>query len=151
MDLKEYDEFVKSTAIFPQESAALYPFLGLAGECGETIEKFLTAVRHGHISIEANAEVLFRVLDILDMVRAACGEAEKLKKDIRDNGLRISAKIRDTIFVDDVIFELSDILWYISTINQALGSTSESCMIKNVEKLKSRQKRNKICGDGDNR
>lgn len=39
MDFKEYQEFVKSMKVYPEQHAIVYPALGLAGEAGEIAEK----------------------------------------------------------------------------------------------------------------
>ena len=77
-----------------------------------------------------------------------CGEAgevaEKVKKYIRDNGdireLQVSVKK-----------ELGDVLWYIAALCDELGLTMEGIAEENIAKLQSRQERNVIHGDGDDR
>ena len=39
MTFSEYQEKARSTAIYPQDRAIVYPALGLAGEAGEVAEK----------------------------------------------------------------------------------------------------------------
>ena len=70
-----------------------------------------------------------------------CGEAaEKIKKHMRD-GRSLAG----------VGLELGDVLWYISALADDLGVTLEEIAQTNVNKLKSRMRRDKINGDGDNR
>lgn len=47
--------------------------------------------------------------------------------------------------------ELGDVVWYIAVMAHDLGFSFEEVMQLNVEKLKSRHKRNVIKGRGDNR
>lgn len=47
--------------------------------------------------------------------------------------------------------ELGDVVWYIAVMAHSLGLSFESVMQQNVEKLKSRQARGVITGQGDNR
>ena len=47
--------------------------------------------------------------------------------------------------------ELADVVWYVAVLAEGLGLSFDDVMAKNVEKLKSRQARNKIKGAGDNR
>lgn len=72
--------------------------------------------------------------------------ADKVKKVLRDNG---------GIFTDekkkDIIFELSDVLWYCAALANDLGYTLDDVAVMNIEKLKSRQERGVIGGSGDNR
>ena len=67
--------------------------------------------------------------------------AEKVKKYIRDG----------TACRDDLKKELGDVLWYLSAIASDLDLSLEDIAQTNVEKLKSRLKRDKIKGSGDNR
>lgn len=39
MDLREYQEFVKSVKVYPPQHSIVYPTLGLTGEAGEVSEK----------------------------------------------------------------------------------------------------------------
>lgn len=61
----------------------------------------------------------------------------------------------DGIISDDKLQELKkelgDVVWYIAVMAHSLGFTFEEVMQLNVDKLKSRQKRNVIKGRGDNR
>ena len=80
-----------------------------------------------------------------------CGEAgevaEKVKKSIRD-GLH---NWPDEQFKEDLTKELGDVLWYISALASDLDISLDDVAKKNVQKLASRKKRNKIGGSGDDR
>jgi len=39
VELDDYIEFVKSTKVYPEKNAIIYPTLGIAGESGEIAEK----------------------------------------------------------------------------------------------------------------
>ncbi len=72
--------------------------------------------------------------------------AEKTKKLIRDkNGI-----ITDE-FKDDIKKELGDVLWYIAAVASELDLAMSDIAQTNIDKLFSRQKRNKIQGSGDDR
>jgi NTP pyrophosphatase (non-canonical NTP hydrolase) len=80
-----------------------------------------------------------------------CGEVlDKFKKLYRDRGIR---KIEDV--PEDqaraISLELGDILWYISEVTERLGFRLQDVTDMNIDKLASRQARNKIGGEGDNR
>ncbi len=87
---------------------------------------------------------------LMDQVLGLVGEsgeiAEKFKKLIRD---------KEGVLSDDdkaeIIKELGDVLWYVSTIAHLLGSDLETVARKNNEKLLSRKQRDVIGGSGDNR
>ena len=68
--------------------------------------------------------------------------AEKYKKSMRDD-TEINTK--------DMAKELGDILYYITRLAEYNGHTLEQVAEMNIEKLRDRQKRNKIGGSGDNR
>lgn len=79
-----------------------------------------------------------------------CGEAgevaEKVKKVIRDNNGELTEEKRL-----EIAKEIGDVLWYAATLSHDLGYDLEDIAMMNINKLRSRQKRNKINGNGDNR
>lgn len=42
-------------------------------------------------------------------------------------------------------------MWYVANLSEEIGSSLEEVSIRNIEKLKSRQERNQLQGNGDNR
>ena len=71
---------------------------------------------------------------------------EKIKKLLRDANLEITDEFRETLKK-----ELGDVLWYLSELARQFGISLEDVAKTNIEKLKDRQKRNKLHGEGDNR
>lgn len=69
---------------------------------------------------------------------------EKLGKHIRDNIPREEVKIK-------LIDELGDVLWYINALAVEFGIDLDHVATRNIDKLKSRERRGKIHGSGDNR
>ena len=67
--------------------------------------------------------------------------AEKVKKHIRDGVLN----------VEDLKKELGDVLWYLAAIASDLGLNLDDVAESNLQKLRSRQARGVIGGNGDNR
>ena len=51
----------------------------------------------------------------------------------------------------EIVKELGDVLWYVNAVAHLLGSSLEEVARLNNEKLASRQARNQLHGDGDNR
>lgn len=80
-------------------------------------------------------------------INGEAGEvAEKTKKLIRDkNG------VVDQTYLDDITKELGDVLWYMSAMARELGISLSDVAYGNLDKLHSRERRNKIHGDGDDR
>ncbi len=72
--------------------------------------------------------------------------AEKIKKVLRDNEGVVSEEKKV-----EIEKELGDVLWYLSQITTELGLDLNNVAERNLEKLFSRQKRDKLSGDGDNR
>lgn len=50
-----------------------------------------------------------------------------------------------------LLHELGDVMWFVSATLDALDYTMTGCMMMNLEKLRDRELRNVIHGDGDNR
>lgn len=79
-----------------------------------------------------------------------CGEAgevaDKVKKVIRDNNQNF-----DTSRKIEIAYEIGDVLWYCATMAHDLGFTLEAVAQMNIDKLASRQRRNKLGGSGDHR
>lgn len=72
--------------------------------------------------------------------------AEKVKKVLRDNNGEFS-KEKCT----EIAKELGDCLWYVAVMADSIGYSLQEIAQMNIEKLRSRQQRNKIHGNGDNR
>ena len=87
---------------------------------------------------------------LMDQVLGLVGEsgevAEKFKKLIRDKNGTLNTEDKN-----EIIKELGDVLWYITTIAHLLNSDLETVAKNNNEKLLSRKERGQIGGDGDNR
>ena len=79
-----------------------------------------------------------------------CGESgevtEKIKKVFRDHGGKVSVKMRN-----DVSKELGDTLWYLANLCSELKLDLDDIAKVNLEKIKSRVKRNRVNGSGDDR
>ena len=71
---------------------------------------------------------------------------DKIKKVFRDKRGKLDKATRELL-----VSELGDILWYLAKMAGVLGSSLEEVATKNIDKLASRKKRNKIKGEGDTR
>lgn len=86
------------------------------------------------------------VYPALGLLGEAGEVAEKIKKIFRDDN-QILTEERKQLLKE----ELGDVLWYVSQLATELGLDLEAVVEFNLEKLKSRQERGKISGDGDRR
>lgn len=82
----------------------------------------------------------------LGMASEAGEVADKVKKIIRDNNGEISKEK-----ALEIAKEIGDVLWYCATMAKDLGFDLETIAQMNYDKLRSRQERGKIGGNGDNR
>lgn len=69
----------------------------------------------------------------------------KFKKVLRGD------KLFDDEFKQDMIKEIGDVLWYLSSLSDKAGVSLKVVANQNANKLLDRLERNKIKGDGDNR
>jgi len=90
------------------------------------------------------------IMGLSYVIMGLCGEAgetaEKVKKIIRDKNGEVSDQDRE-----DLMYEISDVLWYIGASCHELGYSMDEVAKANVEKLRSRKERGKLGGSGDSR
>lgn len=72
--------------------------------------------------------------------------ADKVKKVLRDNHGDFTEEKRK-----EIAKELGDVAWYLAVCANDIGYTLEEICQMNYDKLKSRQQRGVIHGNGDNR
>jgi NTP pyrophosphatase (non-canonical NTP hydrolase) len=94
----------------------------------------------------SNKEAVNYIYPALGLVGEAGEVAEKIKKLIRDKGGLVEEKDRELLKK-----ELGDVLWYIAALADVFQIELEDIAKTNIDKLKSRQERNKINGSGDER
>ena len=82
----------------------------------------------------------------LGLIGEAGEVSEKVKKGIRKNKFEYIYENKE-----EIAKELGDVLWYISALSYELGYDLEEIAKMNIAKLKDRDARNKIDGEGDNR
>ncbi len=71
---------------------------------------------------------------------------EKMKKIIRDDNYKISPEKKE-----ELKKEIGDVFWYLASISTELGLELEDVIQTNLNKLASRNEREKLHGSGDNR
>ena len=72
--------------------------------------------------------------------------AEKVKKVIRDKNCKYDENTKQ-----EIAKEIGDVMWYIASLCYELGYSMDEVAQMNLDKLTSRQQRNKLHGNGDNR
>lgn len=97
LDFDQYQDFAKSTAIYPSEYKLVYPALGLNGEAGEVAEKIKKYIRDGRLDAEEVIKELGDVLWYLSAVATDLGislseVAEKNYKKLKDRQERNAVK-----------------------------------------------------------
>ena len=86
------------------------------------------------------------VYPVLGLTGEAGEVADKVKKTIRDHEGVFSDETRR-----DIAREAGDVLWYLAALANELGISLDDIAKENIAKIKSRQSRGKIHGEGDNR
>ena len=121
MELNEYQEKAMSTCL-PSCNNFAYMSLGLVSEVGELAGKVAKAVRKEEIMLEQN-EIFY---DGSHPANAAGCELQKR-----------------------LIWEIGDVLWFVSGICEVLGLSLEDVADANLVKLAERKKNGTIIGNGD--
>lgn len=81
MDMNEYQEFTRTTAVYPKHSAVAYLGLGLAGEAGEVADKVKKVLR-GDFTFEASLSSI--VAELGDVLWYIARIADELDVDLAD-------------------------------------------------------------------
>jgi NTP pyrophosphatase (non-canonical NTP hydrolase) len=105
--------------------------------------KYQTESRKFAIYSKKDNDIIYPLLGLL----GEAGElTEKIKRLEKDN-----YNISDNTLRKNIIYELGDILWYLTQLSTELDVSLDEIALLNLEKLKSRQSRNVLMGKGDNR
>lgn len=142
MELNEYQEKAMTTCL-PSSNNFAYMYFNFLGEVGELMEK---------VGEDIKDEAYGNVAELLLMFSAL---AKKIRKEPESVEARIAKAAFNGIFSPDklegIAMEIGDCAWQMNGMMTVLGLKSEDVHQKNLTKLFSRQKRNVIDGNGDNR
>ena len=106
-------------------------------------QKAISTLLGDHAYGEVDAQLMAQVLGL----GGEAGEVqEKFKKIIRDKQGKLTEADKD-----EIIKELGDVLWYVTSVAHLVGSSLEEVARRNNEKLGSRKDRQQLSGSGDNR
>ena len=96
MTFDEYQEFARSTAMYPEDVKVVYPTLGLCGEAGEVAEKVKKNIRDGKsldgVGLELG-DVLWYISALADdlgvtLEEVAQANVDKLKSRMERNKIK---------------------------------------------------------------
>ncbi len=96
---------------------------------------------HGLKDIDATL-----VAQVFGLVEESSEVAGKFKKLIRDKQGRLDDESKK-----EILKELGDVLWYVTSVAHLLGADLATIAQNNLDKLSSRKERGVISGSGDNR
>lgn len=177
MDFKQYQKDSRLTAIYPGLNKSMeYPLLGLLGEGGELCEKIKKIIRDNN-NIMSQDRIDGIIGEAGDLLWYLFQIYSELKIDFQDNYAEYTVdknKLNSTLgilvaincCISDIaiyclssnktlISELTDkantLISLIKEICKMCNISIEDAMQKNIDKLKDRQERNVIKGEGDNR
>lgn len=158
MNLNQYREWTRTTAIYPQNNALHYLELGAKSEYGELCALYKRDVRD---NVPADPHSILKELgDLLWYIVRYADETNTLITDepLQFNKPRIHAfhmvgertfeLFNPQLLADDKIQNVIDWIRYFAA---TYGHTLSDVCAANVKKLESRKERNKLTGSGDNR
>ena len=106
------------------------------------LDEFQKAARRTAIYADRH-RVIYPALGLASEAGEVCG---KIKKVLRDRGGDLGqlpvAALKD---------ELGDVLWYVAVLAADLGLSLDEVAAHNLAKLTSRQQRDRLAGEGDDR
>ena len=106
-------------------------------------EKAIATLTANHAYGDITPQLLAQVLGLV----GESGEmAEKFKKLLRDKQGILNDEDKA-----EIVKELGDILWYVTSVSHLVGSSLEEVARVNNQKLASRKDRDQLSGSGDNR
>lgn len=146
MELTKYQEQAMKTCMESSNNVA-YMMLNLIGEVGEAAEKMASAMSDG---------VWHDIMERFVFEATFYGQVAKVVRKSPEHKEAIHARESfDIAFTDEQKAELSkelgDIMWQLNGLMTVLGLSAEDVAQQNLDKLASRQDRNVIDGNGDNR
>lgn len=166
MDLKTYQEEARVTATFDPQYKITYPALGLINEAGEFGEKYEDATHSAEDNISELGDVLWYFSAICDIAGfqvadffSSSGMQDFDSKEFMYAAAKVAGickkAVRDTDGIPNLPKLAIQLVVMASMMNDAaafgLDTTIEDVAEKNIAKLRDRQSRNVIKGEGDNR
>lgn len=169
MNLTEYQKAARYTAHYPESARVIYPALGLGGEAGEIAEKVSEGTGTRREIADECGDVLWYAATLASDLEIPLGTLPyKLyigfAKDIEEASLRLCAAtgrtiehvkkaLRKGVPYDRSLIasELGIVLNRIEAVADKAGYSLEQIAVANIAKLKDRDARNVLHGEGDRR
>lgn len=148
MEMNEYQKRAMTTCMESSNNVA-YMWLNLLGEVGELAEKMGDA-----ITAKSWKKMMARVAKELAPMGAIAKELRKEPDTMPAYECRSAferVKFVSADELDAIVKEMGDIMWQTAGLAKVLGVSLEAVAGENLDKLASRQERNQIDGDGDER
>lgn len=133
MELNDYQRRAMATCM-PSCQNFAYMMLNLVGEVGELASKVGKRIRLDEVRISENR--------LMQNRRPMTGDDEQTRRQIIDEEEQADKAL---------MLEAGDILWQLSGLCDVKGWTLEEVAAANLNKLRSRQLRGTIAGEGDYR
>lgn len=124
------------------------PKYGVTAICENPENRGMTLNEYQQIALETAVypKEYNIVYPALGMAGEAGEVADKVKKVIRDNNADFSP-----LKCEEIALEIGDVMWYCAVLADRIGYRLDTIARMNNRKLKSRQLRGKLGGNGDNR
>lgn len=148
MELNNYQEQAMTTCMQSSYNVA-YMFLNLVGEVGELAEKMAE-----NMTDKSWIKALTKLTNVLKPFGETAKSIRKEPKNLAAADIRAAFErvaYADPEKMAEMSKEVGDIMWQLNGLMTAMGLISEEVAQQNLDKLASRQEREVIDGDGDNR
>ncbi len=163
MDWNTYQAQAATTAVYPISAKLQYPVFGLCGEAGEVMERLKRSLRSGK-PIDRDG-LIDELGDVLWYISAICTDIGiTLSAVVMPSGsdfTLVAAAIRLYKTAGDIASGylrgrlihpyLPKAVQMLSCIAHHLDFSMQDVMVRNLAKLKDRQERNKLQGEGGDR
>lgn len=146
MTLNEYQQQAMTTCMESSNNFS-YMLLNLVGEVGEFASKVAKLIRKEKATIDINElRTCGEPFSKDELIRMNEKELEEFSKEMTYNMI-----IDQQLQMKELMKEAGDCLWQLSGLCSVMGWSLEDVAQQNLDKLASRQQRNVIDGNGDNR
>lgn len=159
MEIKDYQEIIKKTAVFPikvEDFGIAYCYLGIIGETDEATQCSSSEAMKEIGDVIWYTTALCQQLSLdLEKVLSLSREIERdtINLDINSLAEHVKKHYRDNKVIDKLLFEdvLTENLCYLFDLNTISYDDLPEIMELNYNKLIKRRETNTLHGSGDNR